>query len=279
MIEKLVVAVPKKIIDRSGIDCKDFERITGIKKTRRFSLGNVWQLVVPALEKFRGVEGIEQIIVVTQSRTRNIPAMAIDVLSQLNLNPKIPVFDVNQSCSGFIYGLYLSCSSRRTLVVCADCLELDDSELIFSDAACVFVFDHNSPLNFSFHNDPNISALWADTDGYMRMDGGKVFDFVTKNIPPLIRELPMADYFCQHQANESMMKLVAKRAGYTDDQNLMSIHEYGNQSMVSIPTCLAYNEQKILGKEVLLAGYGAGFSAALTTIKWPAKSVSTIIEV
>src|SRR5690606_7800759 len=122
----------------------------------------------------------------------------------------------------------------------------------------------------------------AGLNGEMQMDGSDVFDFVTTKVPELIEKFVGAydhiGYFCPHQANMAMNRILAKRAGYTE-RTLYSIGEYGNQSMCSIPTALAMHEEKILGKHVLLAGFGAGYTATVGSVKWPQQKVAKIVEV
>lgn len=301
-IESLTIGVPKHALDRSlfvkdATQLESFEKLTGIKKTRRWhkpDSGDLFGRVEAKIKK----ESICAVIYVTQSPFRLSPCCAVDVHHSLKLPSNIPVFDVNQSCDGFIYGLWLArkilmgaTDQDRVLMVCFDALRFSKTpveSLIFSDAiSFTVVRKEYGTRNFHSHfhtNGAGASVLFAGRDGQMAMDGGKVFDFVTKNVPNQIQEyerscLPLGfDYLCQHQANLSMMKIVDKRSGFSS-KSLYSIEEYGNQSMVSIPTALAYNEQSILGKNILLAGYGAGWCTAVTGIKWSAKMVSEIIEV
>lgn len=301
-IESLIIGVPKAILDRS-LFVKDpqqlasFEKMTGIKKTRRW-LGcddeNLFKRVEEKLDK----KSICAVILITQSPFRLSPCCAVDIHQTLNLPKNIPVFDVNQSCDGFIYGLWLSRKilkgtdhNKRVLLVCFDQLRFAKTpveSLIFSDAISFAVIKGMPPGQMDWDSDfftdgDGASVLFAGRDGQMEMDGGKVFDFVTKNIPTQIISycLPYERNFaflCQHQANLSMMKIVDRRSGF-QDRSLYSIEEYGNQSLVSIPTALAYNEQKILGKNILLAGYGAGWCSAITGIGWANEKISEIIEV
>lgn len=291
MIYALSAVVPKDIVDRSSFDVeqvKSFERVTGIKKTRKFSGSSteLALLAVSGLTEALNRQFIGAIIVVTQSPDRLSPAMAHDVAKQIRASSSIPVFDVNQSCTGFIYGLWLASvlyqSYGSILLVCVDRLKARDGldSLIFSDAAvaCIINKQLSFPDSFKFHTDPSgAEKLHSDKEGYLCMKGGDVFDFVTKNIPGMLREFEMEDTLVQHQANLSMMKLVDKRSGF-QGRSIHTIHEYGNMSMCSIPVALASRVDDIRGKSVVLAGYGAGWSAAMTAIHYD-PSLVRLVEV
>lgn len=287
MLQSLAVAIPKYVVDRSQMgDLSSFEKVTGIVATRRYP-GNISMLMheaaLKAVEKFER-STIEAVVVVTQSASRALPAMALDIVKRLELRPTIPAFDVNQSCCGFVYGLFLARRlGVRTLLICADKLRMNGvpNSLMFSDAASACVIDPFHGMLTRFFNDPTgISSLWGshNEEEGLHMEGDKVFDFVTKFIPSFIKQHTRCDWLCPHQANESMMKILAKRSGY-EENFLNVIRQYGNQSMVSIPMALAASESKILGSSILLCGYGAGFSAALTRVVWGRKQIASIIEV
>jgi len=212
----------------------------------------------------------------------------MDVHRLLALPKEIPAFDVNQSCDGFLYGLWLASRIGKTLLVCFDMLRFEQSpieSLIFSDAACVAVI-HNKelePFSLEFYNDGlGADKLYSNVDGNMKMDGGAVYDFATSKVPELVKKMQSIcgphDFLVQHQPNLSMMKIIDKRCGF-DGASLRSVEKYGNQSMVSIPTALASNEDRILGAHVLMVGYGAGYSAAAGCVVWPNSPICKVIEI
>lgn len=270
---------------------RQFERVTGIAKTRRFS-GTATELAVKTALAHKGFAGEFEdpfaLIVVTQSPDRRSPCMAVDVHRALRLARTIPAFDVNQSCCGFIYGLALAKTlGVPVLLVCVDMLRATPDtidELIFSDAACAAFVDPSIALHSPlFHTDGSgAEKLTSDEKGLLCMDGGAVFDFVTSHVPQLLRAYEdfsgSYDYLAQHQPNLSMMKIVEKKSGFTE-RSLHSIQEYGNQSMVSVATAIAMNEKEALGKRLLLAGYGAGWSAAVMGVRWSDTPVSRIVEI
>ncbi len=291
MIAGMRIAVPKNILDRSGYDpvqLKNFERVTGIVKTRRWE-GSASALAIEAARPFGQLGNlIQAVVVVTQSQDRKSPCMAMDLHGHLKLGPNVPAFDVNQSCDGLVYGIWLASKLHvTTLVVCVDMLRAREGTtdaLIFSDAACAIMVQPSEQI-FPPHfltDASGVDVLKSDKDGFLCMNGGAVFDFVTKNVPPLIQKydglMGPFDLLAQHQPNESMMGLVEKRSGF-GSRSLRSIREYGNQSMVSIATAIAANENQCIGKKILLCGYGAGWAAGVIGVKWLPYEVCKILEV
>lgn len=310
MIEQLIVGTPHDTLPRRklGTDCEtgvpcyepqqlaNFERTTGIKKTRHF-VGKTAEMVKKTLavanyNKGLNLKGIQQLIVITQSPDRLSPCMAAEIHAYLGLDEDVPAFDVNHACDGFVFGLMLANRmQRRTLLICADRLRYSPTPvegLIFSDAVAVAIVNgaEMTPLMpfRSFTDGTKHGNLCAGLNGEMRMDGNDVFDFVTTKIPDLVHGflgpelLGKIDWFVPHQANLSMNRILELRTGFKG-RTLYSIEEYGNQSMCSIPTNIAVNEDKCLGKSLLLCGFGAGYTAALGIVTWPAKPICRMVSV
>jgi 3-oxoacyl-[acyl-carrier-protein] synthase III len=288
-IEYLTVAVPKNIIDRFGLDQKalaDFERVTGIKKTRRF-LGSTTEMILKALKACDfTAEDLAGVIVVTQSPDRLSPCMAMEVHNYLKLPPSAFAFDVNRACTGWSDGLMLATKMPgKTLLICADRLRYAPNPiegLIFSDSVSISVINQSVEIPTIFFNDGAYSdKLYCGLNNDMFMNGAFIFDFVTSKVPGMIKEFNAkfpSDTLCLHQANLSMLKIVAMRSGFKDNW-LSSIEEYGNQSMNSLPTSIVHNEEKALGKKLLLASFGAGVSATVQQIIWPEKSIGYIVQI
>jgi 3-oxoacyl-[acyl-carrier-protein] synthase-3 len=103
------------------------------------------------------------------------------------------------------------------------------------------------------------------------MDGFKVFSFVAAKVKPMlaqfIAESGPFDRFVPHQANMYMLRQLAKGLG-VESKMLLSGEEYGNVGSASIPLTLAAAAAKedLRSKRVLLAGFGAGFSAAAAAV-------------
>lgn len=287
MIKEMVIAVPQERMDRSWYPkdkLTDFISQTGISNTWR-TTKSTKQLICSALNCMDDYK-VQAIIVVTQSPDRSCPAMAYDVANKWGCAGSIPLFDVNQACAGFVYGLYLASKIKGdVLLVAADKIRMrmdepESNKLIFSDAAVAAIVNFDN-LPVKFMNDPSgVEFLKSNKEGLLGMNGGAVFDFVVRKVPGLIHayeeENGKSDLMAQHQANMAMMKFVEKRSGY-QLKSLHSIGTYGNMSMVSIPMAIAMNEKQALGKKILMVGYGAGWSAAVTSVRWSEKEVCRIV--
>lgn len=296
MIEGLFVAVPKTIIDRSDYDPTQlmyFEKVTGIKKTRRWfhSTEETIKNVIKEFNLKDNLGHIDSVIVVTQTPSRFSPCMAMTVIDELGLPSEVMGFDVNQSCGGYIYGLHLAKAlGGRTLLVCADQLRYagekpgDMGALIFSDAISFTVLSGyaGNTLRCGYKTFASgKDKLYASIDGTMKMSGADVFDIMTKEVPPFIKLALSgfdAEAIVMHQANESMIDLILKRSGF-EGYFPKSIQDYGNASMNSIPITIAANEEGLVNTRCLLVGFGAGWSLAGAALQWPDKRVCRLAEV
>lgn len=283
MIESLVVCVPKTKVDRSFVDTdqlRSFERVTGIMNTRRF-LGTTAEMIYEAYKKTTLPKNINNIIVVTQSPDRLSPCMAMDVHRMMGLGPKVLAFDVNHACDGWVVGLHI-CGKLdgKSLLVCADRLRYDKTptdSLIFSDSVSFTVMSGMRGRFQSFTDSGYIDDLYCGFKS-MHMNGDAIFDYVTTKIPTMIQMFgDNADWLVPHQANLSMNKLLEIRSGFRG-RCAYSVQEYGNQSLNGIPTAIAMNEDSLMGKDILLCGFGAGLTTSMMQISWPSWHTSQIVE-
>jgi 3-oxoacyl-[acyl-carrier-protein] synthase-3 len=287
VIEWLRVGIPKTIVARQpSPELEKFERVTGIKKTRRAKHGIQWSILstLDRCPKSRP----DNIIVVTQTPDQFSPCTAVWVQDHLKLPKSTLCFDVNHACDGWVVGFHLA--SRlpgKTMLICADQLRYEPNPiegLIFSDAVSITLIDSDpskhSLCEFKAYTDGSKARLLrCELDGEMVMRGDAVFDFVTTEIPKFIASFALSPHvIVPHQANLSMHKILAMRTG-AGERLLSSIEEYGNQSMNSIPTCITMHEDSILGRDVLCVGFGAGFTAAGAIISWPESPVCAFVEI
>ena len=79
------------------------------------------------------------------------------------------------------------------------------------------------------------------------------------------------DVFIPHQANDRIVKAIAKRLRCPDEKIFVNLNKYGNTSAASIPLALdeAVRSKKIkTGDLVLMATFGAGFAWGSALIRW-----------
>jgi 3-oxoacyl-[acyl-carrier-protein] synthase-3 len=117
-------------------------------------------------------------------------------------------------------------------------------------------------------------VMWADSnirsDYDTYMNGQDVFSFSITEVPQFIKEFMSANNTCEadydciilHQANQYILKQIAKKLNADESKIAISMIHYGNTSSTSIPLTLAYsNTQEPKRKlRVLLSGFGVGLS-------------------
>ena len=111
------------------------------------------------------------------------------------------------------------------------------------------------------------------------MNGAEILTFTLKSVPQLVAnvldkanlENSEVDKVVFHQANKFMLDKLRKKTLFTEEQFLVSYEHYGNTVSSTIPLGLelAQNEGKLKsGDNVLLCGFGVGYSWAGAIIKW-----------
>lgn len=202
---------------------------------------------------------VDGIIFVSQTSDYRIPATSCVLQDVLGLATDCFAFDVNLGCSGYIYGLWMagnilgSGCAKRVLLLAGDTLSKAFSPhdrstaMLFGDAgtATALEYDKDAP-HMSFvlgtdgkgkenliipaggYREPSgpLTTIRGSTPGLeslgredIFMDGGEIFNFTIKRVPPLVNNLlQVADvkttdvnYFVFHQANEFIIKHLAKK--------------------------------------------------------------------
>jgi 3-oxoacyl-[acyl-carrier-protein] synthase-3 len=120
------------------------------------------------------------------------------------------------------------------------------------------------------------------------MDGGEIFTFTLKSVPPLINETVEVagieregyDAFLLHQANTFMINHIAKKAKLPKEKVPINMDRYGNTSSATIPLLMTTDlaDSLAAGKMRLgMFGFGVGYSWASASIDvGPLKCVETI---
>ena len=218
------------------------------------------------------------VIAATFSNPRRFPALSVEIASALSLSASTPAFDLQLACSAYPYAVYLAAkiaadTGKPVLVVDGDVqtslVDASDKATgnIFSDAASASVISvrpaQQSCSRFDFYSSAS-SSLECDANGPIRMDGFKVFSFVAREISAFLRPFGSDfDIFVPHQANGYMIRQLAKSLGHSD--KLVVLEEsVRNPGSCSIPLALAYVRRS---GRALIAGFGAGFSAAAGVVR------------
>jgi len=238
---------------------------------------------------------IDLLILCTTSPDRSLPASASRVQALLGLD--CGAFDLNAACSGFVYGLaaangYIAMGSKRVLLIGAETLDKmtdpDDrsTAILFGNGGGAVVLDalpDGAPpqlLGWDVGSDGSAEhILYAETGGYMQMDGREVFRRAVRvMVASATNAMQRAGVTPEdialvvpHQANIRIIDSACDKLGFDRDQTALVLHATGNTSAASIPLALAeaVDQGRVRdGDLVLLTGFGAGMTWASAVLRW-----------
>ena len=264
-------------------------------------------------------EDIGAIIVVTVTPDYFIPHISNIIHGDFGFPKDVVCMDIAQGCAAHVLGIIESCmllehmKDRKVLLFTGDVLCRKDPSWQLNrpsfggDAASVTVIE-NAPDNKVIYADiytdgANRDALVMPAGGYrlprspetaipvdigdgtiaskneIWMNGSKVFNFVQKEVPPMIEEiveyagcsLDDIEWFLFHQPNKFMVQKLAERLKVPKEKMPSNIVEnFGNSSGSCVPVNIAYNlGEKLVDNEYLccLSGFGSGLTWAATLTK------------
>ena len=260
---------------------------------------------------------IDCIIVATSTPDYpSFPSTACVIQEHLQLS-HIAAMDISAACSGFVYGTEIAralievgtmrtvlfigteifsrivdWTDRSTCVLFGDgagaaivsYVEDDVSSRIIgsvlmargSGGRCLIREEGGSRLLQSNELSANHSS---STNGYLKMDGRKVYLFAVSAIIEVIEKLLATygysiddlTYIVPHQANTRIIEATCKRKGWDISRFFINIDKYANTSAASIPIALAEMvRQDIIhrGDLILTVGFGAGLTYGGNLIVW-----------
>ncbi len=171
---------------------------------------------------------------------------------------------------------------------------------IFSDAASVTLINKKNCTNigaFIFGTDGSgskniyisrsafrqpIDEIFIEKEnlpsGKMIMDGLEIFNFALRVVPKLISDtlkknklkMEDIDLFVFHQPTKFLLEVLRKKLNIPEAKFIINIEEHGNTVSTTIPLALKDAEKSgklKKGMNVLVAGFGIGYSWAATVIK------------
>jgi len=301
-LELMVNTSDSWIINRTGIKER---RIASTKETAS-------TMAVHAAQEALSVAGLEPgeldlIITATVTPDLIFPACASLVQHSLGAT-KAAAFDLNASCSGFVYALSTACqfidagTYKNVLVVGSEVysrlLDWHDRGtcVLFGDGAgAVVVQAADTPpgsLSFVLGSDGSKSSILFvpgpcgsnAAPSYVNMDGKGVFKFAIDIICQATKQAIAAahlepsdiDLVIPHQANARILKTAAKLLDLPPGKMFISMERYGNTSSASIPIalCDAVEQGRLKdGDHLVLVGFGGGLSWAAMVIQWGQKDI------
>ena len=284
---------------------------TGIKKRwitdkNETSLDLATKAALKLLKKFDSKK-IDTLILVTQTPDYFLPTSACILQDRIGLSKNTKCFDVNQGCSGYIYGLSIASSyiesnmSENVLLVCAETyskfINSNDrtNRPIFSDGASATLVTkskENDIRSFIFGTDGSGSESLIVKEGAAKsnfktttekpelfMNGASVFLFTLSVIPGHIKSLLSLEklnkndvsMFFFHQASKLIIDKLIKTIDLDKDKTFCNFELKGNTVSSTIPIALeeANNQKKITKNDLLvLSGFGVGLSWGSCIVKW-----------
>jgi len=271
-LEKMVETSDEWITTRTGI------------KERHIAAANEFtsDLATQAARRAMAMAGVtaEQIdLIIVASITPDMPFPNTACLVQQKLGTRrIPAFDIEAACSGFIYALEVgsqfvaSRTYETVLVIGAEKLSAitnwtdRNTCVLFGDGAGAAVLQHrpgsNGLLTTVLGADgakagllsmpgggsacPATTSTVADGLHFLRMDGKETFKNAVQAMCGAANEalqrcdLTAAEIKCiiPHQANRRIVDAVADRLGATSAQLFINLHKYGNTSAASVAIAL-----------------------------------------
>ena len=243
---------------------------------------------------------IYYLIVCTQSPDYFLPTTACIVQNKAGLSTNCAAIDINQGCSGYIYGLSLakglvvSNIAKNVVLVTAEMYSKHMHEndkgnrSIFGDAATATLISNNGMYrigefllgsdgsgfeNLIVKNGAMKNRRSLDinepNDNNLFMNGPEIFNFTAKAVPDLISKtleknnesIESIDNFIFHQANTFMLEYLRKKINIPKDKFLIDMEDYGNTVSSTIAIALKNRTDKSLEEnKFLLAGFGVGYS-------------------
>ena len=242
---------------------------------------------------------IDFLLLCTQTPDHILPTTACIVQEKAGLPTSCAALDINQGCSGYIYGLSLASSLiasgnfKNVILVTADTYTKyihpkDKGNLsIFGDAAtlvstegayCIgkptLGTDGAGAENLIIRNGGTRSPRNEnpdDLDNFVDMKGGKIFNFIIKRTPEVVYnnlktnnlDIKDIDLFVFHQANTHILNKVREEMEIPEEKFVIEMRYYGNTISSTIPIAFSEHLRKYPQKaseKIQFVGFGVGYS-------------------
>ena len=275
-------------------------------------------------------EDIDALLFISQSPDYFMPPTSNIIQGYFGLKHDMICMDINQGCAGFELGLIQAFmmleqpNINKVVLLNADVLSPKvsprdrNSKPLIGDAASVCIVEKDEKDSIIYANIKmdgmgamalNIPAggfrmpctaetaeMVEDANGNFRslnnlvMRGDDVFNFVQREVPPMIEHLMKEanvkqediDWFMFHQPNKFMLHKLADKIGVPREKMPANIVEnFGNASGVTVTTNISYNlgEEVVNGsKRVCIAGFGVGLTWSSLILELNKLSFNQIIE-
>lgn len=264
-------------------------------------------------------EDIGAIVVVTMSQDYIMPNIGNIIHGKCQLSSEVICVDVAQACCGYLYGIMQSCfllqqiADKKVVLFNTDVFSRKVSRKdrssypLTGDATGITIFEKDENASdicldictngaerdalivpaggFAMPSSVETSIEKMDLDGnirsldHLKMDGGKVYDFVRQYVPltvnSLLEELEIKkeqiDYYLFHQPNKFLLDRLAVEMAIPNEKIFMNLVEtVGNPHGASIPLNMTLNlNEKLVKNEYLccLSAFGAGLTYGVGIVR------------
>jgi len=248
---------------------------------------------------------IDLIVLCTQNPDYKLPTTANLVQHKLGLPTSVAAFDINQGCSGYVYGLSVAKAMmelngwRNGLLITSETyskvIDPNDRSTVplFGDGATATLLRAGGQGRigaFTFGSDGSGAqdlivraggglnpGMACSGEGALRMNGRAIFNFMMSRIPRDVEACLAAnglakddvDLFLFHQASRYMVDALAQALKLPANKVPVDLAETGNTVSSTLP--LLINSigglGALSGKTVMLSGFGVGLSWASTILR------------
>ncbi|MBI5195275.1 MAG: ketoacyl-ACP synthase III [Nitrospirae bacterium] len=271
-LEKMVDTTDEWITERTGIKERRIAKNTqaasdlGLEAAKRAI-------------KSAGIKPKDIDLIITATVSGDMPFPPTASIIQGKLGAKnAGAFDLNATCSGFVYGLSVADNFiragtfKKILVIGTEVLSrITDWEdratcILFGDGAGAVILEaakeDRGIMSLSLHSDGNLWDLICLPGGgsrhpvskesmkeklhYIKMKGNETFKVAVRTLESLVVDTLKAAkikpsqlaLLIPHQANMRIIQATASRLNLPMDKVAVNIHKYGNTSSASIPIAL-----------------------------------------
>lgn len=273
---------------------------------------------------------IDALLFVSQSPDYFMPPTSNIIQGHFGLKSDMICMDINQGCAGFELGLIQAFmmldqpNINKVVLMNADVLSAKvspkdrNSKPLIGDAASIAIIEKDTKDSTIYANikmdgtgalalnipaggfrmpcTPETAEMVEDANGNFRslnnlvMKGDEVFNFVQREVPPMIEHLyeqagvtdADIDAYMFHQPNKFMLRKLADKLNISYDKMPANIVEnFGNASGVTVTTNISYNlgDDIVKGsKKVCIAGFGVGLTWSSLILELNNLSFNKIIE-
>lgn len=238
------------------------------------------------------IEKINLVCVVTQNPDQKIPHTAAIVHQKLGLTKNCMTFDISQGCAGFPHGISIVSSLMSNLSIQDALLFTCDpyskiinqndknTALLFGDAATVTFISNNREQSgyclqgTTFGTVPGSNSCLTCEDK-LQMNGRDVVSNALREVPENINSLLRSsglkisdiDLFVLHQASRVMVESLRDLLILDEETAPYEIMNLGNTISSSIPIVLSKHVDQLTKDNILISGFGVGFSYASSLLK------------